>query len=570
MKFISAQPDSMYFIWQLELQMYNFRNLGIEKDAIILFSFNEEEGINPNALKFSYETDAVVIFIPDKRDSSLKNYISTIRPHILKSFFELYASQISHGHDIFYHDSDILFRLLPDFKVLSNEGKIALSDTISYIGSAYIKSKGEGLLEEMCASINIDPILVEKNNDNSGGAQYFIPKNIPLTYSFWDKVEKDSQTLYTLMNDTSSKYNPSHPIQSWTADMWALLWSFWNLGYETAISKELSFSWPTYDIGEWEKHNIYHNAGVTPDRKDLFYKGAYTTTSPINLLHKNVNDKFCSFKYVEVMKNFSKEKFKTEKISCIMCTYGRFNMVERSLSFFMNQDFLNKELIIFNTAEKHLELDKSLMNENIIIVNNSISYITGLPYTNVGDVRRDALTHANGAIYSCWDDDDFFMPYHLSQSYANLIGSNKKAWKPKYSLWSQDGGRTFKRDRNNFEASILVYIDYLFFEEKTGDEHIGWLYKLQDEGQLDESVDVQPLESYCYVWGDILAPHKQSAQITDPNNFNNHKIHSIDFGERALTHIDVSNYYYNVWSFEKKDLVYEKLKIYISKYLSLN
>lgn len=300
MKYISAQPDSDYFIWQLRVQMNNFRKHGIEKDAIILLSTEQGKEPNPNAAKFLEETKATVIFFPDRRNLSKNVYIPSIANHLLKEFFRNFGmSDMMEGQDFLFHDADILFSSIPDFKVLSKKKKILVSDTISYIGAKYIVSKGNGLLEEMCAIVGIDPQVVIKNEKKSGGAQYFIPKNIPMDFTFWDKVENDSVNLYMLMIKTSNKYTPSHPIQSWTAGMWALLWNFWLYGHDTIVSKELDFSWPTFAVEDWDKYHIFHNAGVTADRKDLFFKGEFTVKSPFTETHDNVNNKFCSIKYVE-------------------------------------------------------------------------------------------------------------------------------------------------------------------------------------------------------------------------------------------------------------------------------
>ena len=61
-----------------------------------------------------------------------------------------------------------------------------------------------------------------------------------------------------------------------------------------------------------------------------------------------------------------------EIVSCVMCTYRRATCVERSIQFFLNQDYQGaKELIIFNTdTEYPLELSEELKGKNITIINN--------------------------------------------------------------------------------------------------------------------------------------------------------------------------------------------------------
>ncbi|GHM98843.1 hypothetical protein WSM22_03330 [Cytophagales bacterium WSM2-2] len=291
MKFITAQPYNDYFIWQMQVQINNFKKNGIEKDLVVLFAHDGKLDVH-KAVKVFKSSEAEFHFIQDVRSIESKGYIPSIKPHLLKYFFR--KTQLN--DDVFYLDCDVTFNRLP---VINPTNRILLSDTVSYIGAKYIISKGEGLLKEMCDVVGVNPAIVIANESNSGGAQYVIPKTIPMTFEFWDKVERDSVALYNLMKNTAHKYNPVHPIQKWTAEMWATLWNFWLAGYETGIDKELDFCWSTYPIEDYDKFNIYHNAGVTINRKDLFFKGDFINRSPFGLAHSNVDPKFCSIKYVQ-------------------------------------------------------------------------------------------------------------------------------------------------------------------------------------------------------------------------------------------------------------------------------
>jgi glycosyltransferase involved in cell wall biosynthesis len=232
---------------------------------------------------------------------------------------------------------------------------------------------------------------------------------------------------------------------------------------------------------------------------------------------------------------------------------------------FLNQDYENKELIIFNTASKHLVLDDSLLNKNITVINQSIDSESKLPYTNIGDIRKDALSYATGDYYICWDDDDLYMPYHMSFSMNKLVESGKLAWKPKHSFFSKNGGQSFELAENAMEASIIVDISYIRmygFKKETGSEHLGWLSKIQqDEQMLIEQTS--PFESYCFNWGDEVAPHKQSGDINNPNNFENHKNSSTDFGNTNLKYVDVAHYYKNMYFFSRNQEVYNLIAKYL-------
>lgn len=317
MKFISAQPDSDYYVWQLEVQMFNFKRHGIVKDAIILMGYNGE--INKNAVSFARKTQATVLFYPDKRKD--RSYIPSIRPHILKQFFEAIPNFI-HIDQWMYHDSDIIFLDLPDFSNLPDAGCVVSDSGVnSYLNSKYIISKSESLFKNMINAVGIDPHIVINNDYTVGGAQYvfrFIPTGL-----FWNKVERDCNVLYDLMtrgeyahelsnaeielNDAVARgvdgrelyefRKKVHPIQAWTSDMWAVLWNIWLLNQDTVISHELDFCWPTERVES--KKKILHNSGVTPERHDLFYKQAYSHKSPFGVNFGRIDPKYCSSLYVQ-------------------------------------------------------------------------------------------------------------------------------------------------------------------------------------------------------------------------------------------------------------------------------
>ena len=71
------------------------------------------------------------------------------------------------GETVFYHDSDIIFRELPDFDSMNQDMYWYLSDTVSYIGADYIKSKSADIFIDMCNLVKISPEVVESNQENS-------------------------------------------------------------------------------------------------------------------------------------------------------------------------------------------------------------------------------------------------------------------------------------------------------------------------------------------------------------------------------------------------------------------
>lgn len=303
--FISAQPDVQYFHWQVEVMIHNFMKVGINPNWIevvwAIFGKPSEELVNL-AQKYPF----IRFFWYERTITENFGYIPVLRPDILEQHFDRFPNL--RGEVIFYHDSDIIFRDLPDFDSMHDDLFWYLSDTVSYIGADYIKSKSPELFLELCKSVNVLPELVELNQPNSGGAQYLMKG---LTSTFWKNVKNDSLTLYKLMNNreimeraflSAEELKTYNPIQKWTADMWAVLWSGIKMGAQPRISKELDFSWGSSPISEYERCNIMHNAGVTANNDGkLFYKGDFIHTSPFDADFPNIDTYTASFKYWEAI-----------------------------------------------------------------------------------------------------------------------------------------------------------------------------------------------------------------------------------------------------------------------------
>jgi hypothetical protein len=315
--FVSAHPDIPYFHWQTKLYVHNFIEKGINPNNIhVLFVMvNGNNKPTKESLDLKKYNINVHHFLDDRKN---KKYIPSLRPLALSRWLKE-NPELSKLY--FYHDSDIIFRELPNFEKLVNDEFCYLSDTIGYIGYDYIigccdryekhhkNLNQKELLNKMLDVIGVDEETVKINQKNSGGAQYLL-KNVD--YKIWEKIYNDCPTLYeTMVNFDRQNRIPSGGIQMWTSDMWSLLWNLWLHNHQTKITDELSFSWATDPIFMYEKKPILHMAGVTDDLKGTkFYKGGYINIDPIEKLKEDPNhfdyvDKgSATIKYIDVMKSF--------------------------------------------------------------------------------------------------------------------------------------------------------------------------------------------------------------------------------------------------------------------------
>jgi len=322
---VSAQPDSIYFHWQVELYLYQFAKHGpeIADRCYALLGYRGQPTLYAKELAAKFPH---VLLYEDTRDLTVPNfYIPSIRPHLLKQFFAAYPAL---GASVFYHDSDIFLVKMPAFELMLDDAVSYVSDTVSYIGYDYIKGCQDrykavhkalptnDLIDKMCACVGISAELVKVNQANSGGAQYLL-KNVDA--AFWTEAEIACQALYAL----TKNYDTAHPIaaglQIWTADMWIVLWLLWKRGFQTRIHKELDFSWATFTVSEYHKYNIFHLAGVTGENcKDKFFKGAFTNKSVFKeylrnkAIFEHVSPDNATYEYVALIKEYAEGVHVTE------------------------------------------------------------------------------------------------------------------------------------------------------------------------------------------------------------------------------------------------------------------
>ena len=293
LRFVVAQPDDTYYTWQVHAWLESLKNIGHSDKAIVLVytpSFREKsdkwqkiEDLYPEA-EFAYYKDGGEV------SQLLGTYIPVLRPYSLMRYFQDNPEMSTKA--VFYCDCDILFTDKFNVDAYIDDDICYLSDTNSYINASYFDSKIKDVLpdmieaykkidvlEQLASKIGISRKIAEANNNNSGGAQYFL-KNVD--GAFWEKVMKDCITIRLYLQSINKQYfaNENKGFQSWCADMWGVLWNLWLREKETKNIPEMDFSWASDPIEKVHKLGMFHNAGITSRDMDgypAFYKGAYHT-----------------------------------------------------------------------------------------------------------------------------------------------------------------------------------------------------------------------------------------------------------------------------------------------------
>ena len=184
-------------------------------------------------------------------------------------------------------------------------------------------------------------------------------------------------------------------------------------------------------------------------------------------------------------------------VACLTCTYGRFQRMRECLAFFLAQDYPAKRLFILNNHPVPLRCDIPG-----VTIFNEPSDEPGIP--------RNRLLAKIGEEFEfvhTWDDDDAWLPWHLSQAVRQIDAGvwNKlhtAAWKPARSWIHYVKSDEYKLNGNNYEASLIVrrnYMQRVGYATASGNEHRPLLDALKADKAL-ATTELGPYSSYIYTW----------------------------------------------------------------------
>lgn len=295
---VQACPDDRHFLWEVEIQINNLRKYGLSdkyKSLIYWHASEQKQTVNLEwlLLKNKYPEVEFFFYKSDEEDlpgSILKSiYVSALRPYCLKKYWARFPE--TKDKAVIYLDSDVIFTKEPNLEEFVNSAFCYVSNTKSYLGVEYMRNKAkevnlpEDHFIDLAASIiGIDKQTILDNDENCGGAQYIL-KNI--TSDFWQKVQEDCLTIRRRFMIENVRYFQERAkernisaedagIQSWCADMWAVLYNLYYIGQNVLAPKELDFAWATDGIRKLDEVFILHNAGVTGGNNNfLFDKTRY-------------------------------------------------------------------------------------------------------------------------------------------------------------------------------------------------------------------------------------------------------------------------------------------------------
>lgn len=230
-------------------------------------------------------------------------------------------------------------------------------------------------------------------------------------------------------------------------------------------------------------------------------------------------------------------------VTAIMATCGRHHCAERSLSFFLNQTYPNRHLLIYQNSDVSQSLQTLTNPPLVTLINNHIDKTTGKPYDNLGAIYSDALGYipADTEVIIFWDDDDLFLDDHIEEGVKGLMRGHKTAYKPAKS-WFRSDTTKIDKVQNTLEPSIFVkagHIHQYGFSRTTTDQHLQWFLPLKKNNDI--FIDDEGKSTLIYNWGDSFDTFKTSGDHLNPDNFSNYRRYSKDHGDRIISPPDMAD-----------------------------
>lgn len=290
MKYIMAQPAVPRFEWEVKVAVYSLLKLRIPKeDIIILFSRHEETVVE--------EIKKLGVSVHTYQDERYDfEYIPSIKPYLMYRYLEEDVSRENETY--FFMDSDVIVRKEPSVEgaeYTRYDQRIWYgSNCNGYLSYDYIIQckDGQKILEDMAYIVGVSIEEIKLINSQNIGAQYIMTKP---SKEYFHKVYIDSIKLWKYIKNKDTNY------QKWCQEMISTLWNMIFFEIMPRVSEDLEFAWATDSRTDWHDNKIYHNAGVTEDMKDMFFKGKYINKDPFNEDFSHINKDTASYEYTKLI-----------------------------------------------------------------------------------------------------------------------------------------------------------------------------------------------------------------------------------------------------------------------------
>jgi len=211
-------------------------------------------------------------------------------------------------------------------------------------------------------------------------------------------------------------------------------------------------------------------------------------------------------------------------VTALCPTYGRFESLRDAVACFLLQTYRPRRLLILNDAPVPLYPHGG---STIVRVPGATVEVWNADsrYETLGHKRQALLTAARSGLVAHWDDDDWYLPWHLSQCVDALQDGEADCVQPGGAWWCTGRRDSFKVKgprHNVFEGQMAfdrrVAIDLGGYSPKDSGQARDLMERFKEHNSF-RKWEPEKL-SYCYRWGDgwtHISAAKSGAKFADGN-----------------------------------------------------
>lgn len=285
MKILSVAEDNLYSLWQLELQIYHFKKLGIDEYLYPIVIGKQEE---PNAVVKKLSSEKKYIhYYPYENFQFFANRM--YYPPALQSYgVYKFLKQFSNNERYLILDCDVLFQDSKAFYNLFTLNKNTIWSSPSEYNRMNFYSKmienHQEAYDDMLKYLDLDKNIVVEFEKRFQHNPYMNPAghtifatNLPADIYY--KITKDSIAIYDILK-VKSKDVVEH--MAWMASIWSYYYNIIKVNDNYKSTELLDFCW-AHDSMKCTKPLI-HMTGTTKNNPDnLFCKMDFLDSSPLNV-----------------------------------------------------------------------------------------------------------------------------------------------------------------------------------------------------------------------------------------------------------------------------------------------
>lgn len=178
------------------------------------------------------------------------------------------------------------------------------------------------------------------------------------------------------------------------------------------------------------------------------------------------------------------EKVEMKKVSCICVTRNRRKFLENSIECFINQSYVNKELVILYYSDDNETKGLAKKNNNTNVFFHEYDVSLGL---TLGALRNKCVELTSGDYICVWDDDDWYHPNRIIKQYCHLINVDYSAcFFKQLVIYDYETDEMFltKPREEGWEGSMMCEKKHVLkhgYGDKDKHEDTHLLIKLQEE-----------------------------------------------------------------------------------------